>query len=245
MIAGQKALLTRTMHSIAYDAVHDEIIVPQFYAQAILTFRGGANGNEAPIRILMGPDTGMINPDRLYVDPINNEIYVPEADVGHHILVFPREAKGNVKPIRVLEGPDTQLSGDSIAVDPVHDLLIVAGGSKLLLFDRTASGNTKPKAIIGGPNSRLRSPNLIEVYPPKEAIFVTVRGGGSVYSTEHFVGVWSIHDNGDVPPRWMIGGPNGMLRQIRGVALDPKNKSVIITDKYVNAILTYYFPEAF
>jgi hypothetical protein len=59
------------------------------------------------------------------------------------------------------------------------------------------------------------------------------------------VGVWSIHDRGDVPPRWMIGGPNGMLVQIRGVALDPKHKSVIVSDKRLNALLTYSFPEIF
>jgi len=32
------------MHALAYDAVHDEIIVNSPLAQAILIFRGGANG---------------------------------------------------------------------------------------------------------------------------------------------------------------------------------------------------------
>ena len=40
-------------------------------------------------------------------------------------------------------------------------------------------------------------------------------------------------------------GPNGRLVQIRGVALDPKNKSVIVSDKRLNALLTYSFPEIF
>ena len=48
------------MHDIRYDAVHDEIIVPVPYAQAILTFRGGANGQEGPIRIIQGMKTGEI-----------------------------------------------------------------------------------------------------------------------------------------------------------------------------------------
>ncbi|HLA39440.1 MAG TPA: hypothetical protein VJ417_05550, partial [Candidatus Glassbacteria bacterium] len=59
------------------------------------------------------------------------------------------------------------------------------------------------------------------------------------------VGVWHIDDNGDVPPRWTIGGPHGMLKQPRGIDFDAKNKSVIISDKVVNAVLTYYFPEIF
>jgi hypothetical protein len=60
-----------------------------------------------------------------------------------------------------------------------------------------------------------------------------------------FVGAWSIDDRGEVPPRWMIGGPRGMLVQIRGVALDPKNKTVMVSDKRLNAVLTYSFPEIF
>ena len=36
-----------------------------------------------------------------------------------------------------------------------------------------------------------------------------------------------------------------MLRQPRGVVLDPKNKALIVSDKYLNAVITYYFPEVF
>ena len=42
-----------------------------------------------------------------------------------------------------------------------------------------------------------------------------------------------------------LGGLNSVLRQFRGSALDPKNKSVIVSDKYVNAVMTFYFPETF
>ena len=59
------------------------------------------------------------------------------------------------------------------------------------------------------------------------------------------MGVWSELDNGAVPPRWVIGGPNSVLRQVRGLTLDPKNKSIIVSDKYVNAVMTFYFPEIF
>jgi hypothetical protein len=51
-IEGQKTLLGRTMHSIVYDEIHDEFVVPQQFGQAILTFRGGANGEEVPVRVL-------------------------------------------------------------------------------------------------------------------------------------------------------------------------------------------------
>jgi hypothetical protein len=60
-----------------------------------------------------------------------------------------------------------------------------------------------------------------------------------------YVGVWHIDDNGRVPPRFTIGGPDGVLRQGRGLALDPKNHTVIASDKELNAVLTFQVPEIF
>ncbi len=216
-----------------------------------MTFRGAANGEEAPIRIIQGPHTQFIAPNRVDVDPVHNEIFVPEED---HVLVFSREANGDAAPIRILRGPDTQLGADAVAVDPVHDLLVVAGSQRggrervnsLLVFNRTDEGNAKPRAVISGPKTRLIGTNLLQVYPPKGDILVVVRPAGESLATdEGFIGVWNISDKGDVPPRWTIGGPKGMLQQVRGVAFDAKNKSVIISDKRLNAVLTYYFPEIF
>jgi hypothetical protein len=171
------------------------------------------------------------------------------------VLVFPRDAQGDVAPIRVLEGPDTLLSGDNvIAVDSVHNLLLVGtaigrGQARLLIFNRTDSGNAKPKAVIGGPASHLNAfGGPIALYPPKGEIIISVQGTGryaELSSDEAYVGVWSINDNGDVPPKWTIGGPKGVFRMPRGVALDVKNKNMMVSDKRLNAVLTFHFPELF
>ena len=93
VLAGQNTLLSRTMHDIRYDAVHDEIFVNNPFAQAILVFRGSAQGEEPPIRIIQGPNTRLEGQvDRLDVDPVHNEIYIPNHE---KILVFPRD--GNEK----------------------------------------------------------------------------------------------------------------------------------------------------
>ena len=57
--------------------------------------------------------------------------------------------------------------------------------------------------------------------------------------------IWSIYDNGDVPPMYTIGGPQGLLRQPRGLILDPKHQNLIVSDKYLNGVATYHFPELF
>jgi hypothetical protein len=249
-IAGQKTLFTRTIHGMAYNPVRDEIVVPQFFTFAILTFRGDATGNVPPIRTIMGPDTQLMLPDRVEVDGVHGEIFVPQDD---KILVFPVEGDGNVKPIRVLEGPDTQLGGGSVVPDPVHNLLIVRGsapgqgqrGAQILIFNRTDQGNAKPRAIIKGPKTLLATGDgLATVYPPRGWIVVAARGVQQS-SPDSFIGIWSIHDNGDVAPRWTIGGPNGILRRTRGITLDPESKTVIASDKYLNAVFTWHLPEMF
>ena len=90
-LEGQKTLISRTMHGFGFDEIHDEICVTSPLAQAILSFRGAANGEEPPIRVIQGPHTlikgtaGGGN-DKVSVDPANNEIYIP-IDPGEGVSV--------------------------------------------------------------------------------------------------------------------------------------------------------------
>ena len=239
-IEGQRTLLGRTMHAISYDPIHDEIVVPQQFGQAVLTFAGDAKDDSPPKRVIRGPKTQLVALDRLGIDPVNNEIYVPEGD---KVLVFPREANGNVAPIRVIAGSATRIGDASaLGIDPIHNVVVVASSpprepgsrrqsSEITIFDRLANGNVKPLRVIRDvPGQR------VVVYPEGGLIFVL---------GPDFVGVWSVNDDGAVPPRFTIGGPKGALRNTRGVAIDAKNRSIIVSDKDLNAVLTFEVPEIF
>jgi hypothetical protein len=258
-IAGQATLLARTMHDIRHDPVRDEIVVPNQFAQAVLTFPGNADGETPPRRVIQGPLTGLTRPDRLDIDPVHGEIVVPNSD---SIVVFAREANGNVAPLRVIRGPKTQLRGSSaVAVDPVNDLIIASSQARppqgrqnnytpstntLLIFNRTDTGDVAPRAMIQGDRTGLHLINQLQVYPPKGWIVVTQTTTDVDAEPEGvFVGVWSVKDNGDVPPRWKIAGPTSRLKKPRGVALNPRAKELIVADMRVNAVLTYYFPVLF
>jgi len=268
-ILGQLTAITRNIHGFDYDPVKDEIVVPQFHAQAILTYRGGANGDEAPIRMIQGPDVKIANTDKVIIDGIHRETYVP---VIGAIMVFPSDANGNVAPIRVLKGPDTGIPPKgslppAVAVDPIHDLLIVGGGGGLMFFNRTDSGNVKPRSILrAAGNAGMGAPYL---YPERGLIFTTVRprrngeargaaeaaaNPGTVgnenynqYSETSYVGVWSINDSGEAAPRWVIAAPpNGPLRDPVGtVTVDAKRQDVFVPDRYTNSIYIYHVPEIF
>ncbi len=241
-LEGQETQLSRTVHDFGYDPIHDEIVTGGAFSQSILTFRGGANGQEPPIRVIRGPRTQIINSDsgvdRMAIDPVNNEIYV--GNRLNRILVFDREANGNVAPKRVLGGPDTRFGGTpTIRVDPINDLLFVTSGrgggdGNILVFDRTASGNTPPRGVIPGPTG-----NQFVVHND----LIIIHSYDSVFA-------WSIHDTGeDVQPLWKFPAPLGPQAQEytrqRGIDVDPVHKEVIIASASGNQIRIFSMPELF
>jgi hypothetical protein len=239
------------MHDIRYDEVHDEFLVVNPFAEAILTFRGGTSGQDSPVRIIQGPQV-QIGGNRLDVDPIHNEIFVPD---NNRIRVYPREANGDVAPIRIIEGPNTQLTrAQSVSVDPINDILIVGFNKQendpdgaIFIFNRTDNGNVKPKAVIRGPKSGIVRINQMQLYPQKRLIVCAMPGViDQMIPGEAFLGVWSYDDNGDVPPKWKIpANDKTKLKKPFGVVLDTKHKEVIISDMRNQGVLVFSLPEIF
>jgi hypothetical protein len=250
------------MHGFTYDDVHDEIVVNSPLAQAILIFRGGANGEERPVRVIQGPRTQIIGDayaalDKVTVDGVHGEIYLPlgngqlrgRRDTSVGILVFDRTANGDVPPKRILMGPSTQITGSKppVAVDPIRDLLVVNLNNGFLIFDRTATGDTAPKAIIRGPQTQVTTLDNFRITP--NGMIIGRCTGDSICA-------WSITDNGDIPPRFKIPVKEITGYRVSGVALDPAHKEVIFSvagwgnDDYpssgiMNALLTFSWPEIY
>jgi hypothetical protein len=255
-IEGQKSLLGRTMHDMAYDSLHDEIVVTSALAQALLTFKGDANGEQAPIRVIQGDKTGILAVgalDKVTIDADHGEYYITTP--RQEVRVFARDATGNAAPIRVLSGPDTQLSvgrqkdgifegkggNPSIRIDPVHNLLLVPVNNysdrsqalnepKILIFDRTASGNTKPRAVM-------RGASLGAIYPPKNRLIDHRKGNFEI---------WNIPTTGEVAqPIMRIPAPLEPRESGSVIALDPAHKEVIVATAAGNTIKTFSIPELF
>jgi hypothetical protein len=155
-IEGQSTNLSRTMHGVAYDPVHDEIVIPVALSGALLVFRGGAQGNEPPVRVIQGPDTGLIRPHTINVDPVGGEIIAGDPS-ARAVLVFDRLAYGNARPKRVISGPRTQFREIvGVASDTKHGVIVVAsrapgGPSGLFVFNRLDEGDVAPRRTIAGP----------------------------------------------------------------------------------------------
>jgi hypothetical protein len=269
VIEGQATKMGRTIHVMAYDPIHDEIITSNPQAGAILVFRGLANGDEAPIRVIQGPKTGLVYPHTVSIDTKNGEIIV--GDPGRRgVLVFPRDANGDVSPKREVSPPCVWIVGTTVDVET--DTLVVScrmpqgRQGALLTYNRTDTGKTKPKTVITGPKTGVLSPWQIETHGGK--IFATLlsttyqalyeglskRPGvaddtviKSPWTSDRmgFVGVWKITDNGDIPPRALIRGPVSGLVHPGGLALNVHDGEIYVADSVRNGLFTYLVPEFF
>ena len=173
--------LSRTTHGIAYDTTHDEIVAPNPLAAAIVIFRGGATGEEAPVRTIQGARTGLSRPETVAVDEKNNELFV--GDPGdRRVLVYKRDADGDAKPLRTIQGPKTKLlQVVGIAVDPNRDVLVVStysrlpgGVTGLLIFGRADDGDIAPRRVIAGPRSGITRLRQIALDPVSGKIYAAV-----------------------------------------------------------------------
>ena len=212
-IEGQETMLGRTMHGIDYDESHDEIVVPQQFGQAILIFKGVAAGEDAPVRVIQGSKTMLTALDRLAVDSRQRRDLRARGD---RVLVFDLQANGNVAPKRVLGGPDTGFTAaGAVAIDPTAQpdrrgrrgpqrrRPRPARSSRSSIARRPATSSRS--GSITGVKSRLNDTGNMRIYPEGGLVFTTQQTG--------YVGVWSIDDNGEVPPRFTVGGPNGLLAE--------------------------------
>jgi DNA-binding beta-propeller fold protein YncE len=253
------------MHGIFYDPQHDEIVVPVALGGAVLTLPGGANGGDPPLRILQGPKTGLVQPDTLYVDVPHDEMIVDSGD--NSVLVFARTASGDTAPLRKIGGPKTHINNIfGMSVDSVRNLIVVgnrieSGGREssdgILIFNRTDDGDVAPRAVIAGPHTGIVKIRQVVVDEARGQIFVTVKNNFENYRYEDarptpwdpdktgFIGVWSVNDNGDVPPRGVIKGPASGLVWPAGVAINPANHEVYTIDSVSNALFMFNTPELF
>jgi hypothetical protein len=178
VIEGQATNLSRTMHGIAYDAIHDEIVIPVALSGAVLVFKADAAGEVPPLRAIQGTRTRLVRPHTVAVDPVNNEILTADPS-SRAIFVFDRTASGNVAPKRVISGERTGLLDIvGLDVDPIRNVVVAASrkgnGDKvgLFVFDRLASGDVAPKQFIGGPNSKLAHFRQVAIDPATGNIFL-------------------------------------------------------------------------
>ena len=255
VIQGPKTLQARTSHYIAVDAVHDELVVPNPFAQALLFFSGGARGNEPPIRVIQGPKTLLSAPDNVAVDPVHREVLVAQFPTDS-ILVFRSDANGDVEPIRILRGPKTQLDRPiRVDVDPVNNVIAVTTDHAILVFNRTDQGDVAPKWVISGPKTGVgtrHGTRDVKLFPEGKKIIATAAlgnerrtggSGGEEIGGQRLVAVWKYGDSGDIVPWAILNATPATRLPGSHLGLNPEAGELLVGGTGV--IRVYRLPEVF
>jgi DNA-binding beta-propeller fold protein YncE len=112
------------------DTDHNQIIVANVGTSSILFFERDADGDVSPIRVIEGPQTGIMYPSGTTLDKEKDEIWV--SNWGNHTAtVYPRTAKGNVAPLHTIAASSKGkvavglVNPGSVSYDPVRKEILV------------------------------------------------------------------------------------------------------------------------
>ncbi|MDJ0865638.1 MAG: hypothetical protein QNK03_05980 [Myxococcota bacterium] len=200
----------------------------------ILVFAADADGDEAPVRRIGGPDTGFDFAQGIAFDAVNDELVVtavrfaPPTGQECSVLVFGAGDEGNARPRRVISGPSTTLACLSsppvgVAVDAFHDEIWVAnpfGDPPVVVFDRLAEGDVEPLRGIGGETSGLRDARYLFVDTVNDELFVA--------QNDRTVRVYARTADGDAEPLRLFGSDE--MWEPRGIFLDLETDEVYVID---------------
>jgi hypothetical protein len=203
------------VYNIAADEGKQELFLTVEFPPRVVVYRKHASGEEKPLRMIDGNDTGLDAPHGIAVDEKDGLLFVNTW--GHHadftkagtgrfyppaIKVYALDASGDAKPLRVITGDKSQLDWPGgMKFDPENGDLYVANdiGQSVLVFANasTAQGNVAPARVIHGPSTRLRNPTGVALDLRDQELWVSNLGNSSAT-------VYPLTANGDASPLRVI-----------------------------------------
>lgn len=243
-------------YGIAVDESSQEVFLTTQSPPMVLVHRKSASGNDKPIRILTGNDTGMADPHGIGLDSRNGLIFVAnygsvanftdgkrdgfptrDEDIvpgsgayqAPSITVYPIKASGNTPPLRSIAGPNTRLNWPShLYVDEEHGEVYVAndGDDSVLVFRESDNGNAAPARVLKGPRTQIKNPAGVYVDSTNNELVVANMGN-------HRATVYHRTAQGDTPPvRAIRTGPEGapalQIVNPGSVAYDTKREQILV-----------------
>jgi DNA-binding beta-propeller fold protein YncE len=213
---------------VALDLKHDEVAVTVEQINKVLVYRRVAEGDEKPLRIIQGTNTGLADPHGIYVDAENDEIVVANHD-SYHEESLSQEQSTTVQ---------AELArGNATLSVPVDRIQPRASAGKFIepsitIYSRTAKDNAAPIRVIRGPKTELSLPMKVYVDTVHNELFVANSGSNSIL-------VFNRTANGDVAPIRKIQGEGTKLRKPVGLFVDTKNDEVWATSPEFHSINVY------
>ena len=241
-VAPKRILVTpHRVYNVAVDEVKQELFVTREYPAEVFVYRKQASGDEKPLRMLQGPNTGLEYPHGLAVDSKNQLLYVNNWGLTDQltlpgsgrfnppsIKVYPLDAAGDTPPVRVIQGDRTRLNWPgAMAVDPETGELYVANDvdHSILVFSASMNGNVAPARVIKGAKTGLVNPTGVFLDTMHQELWVSNLGTPSAT-------VYPLKANGDVAPlRTIRSAPRGYqsltLGKSQALAYDSTRQQIL------------------
>jgi|SRR5271166_1197661 len=205
---------------------------------SITVYAAAATGNVAPIRTIMGANTGLTGVNGLALDNTGTNLYAANCGACFNssgadgILIWPAGTTGNIAPSSSIAGGNTALSGPvAITFDAAGDLLVAnAGNNTVTTYAPGASGNVLPTATLGGPATGINSPECVRT-----------DSAGLIYVCNNNVNSITVYAAGasgnTAPTRTLIGAATG-LNNPTSVSFDTTG-NMYVANPGVNTITVY------
>ncbi len=191
------------------DWERDELYVLSKNNSEILVFSTIASGNAVPLRTISTSPLWPTTTVDFDLDLVHDEIVVTDRTPGAAAIHFlPLLTSGTAAPLRSISGAATGLTDPlAVAVDPVHDEIVVVNNFSVRTFARTATGNVAPLRFLSGALTGLSALRGVDVEPfsgeiavlrtnPDEAmLFFSSTASGNVAPLRSFSGA-ATHLNG-------------------------------------------------
>ncbi len=229
-------------YGIAVDEERQEMFVTVEYPPQVAVYRKQASGDEKPLRVLMGDNTGLHAIHGIAVDSKNKLLYINNwgnfsnfkvPGTGKFnppsISVYPIDAKGDTPPIRKIQGVKTQMNWPSaMALNPDTQDLYVANdvGNSILVFKATDQGDVTPTRVIKGAKTALFNPTGVSLDMKNREFWVANLGNSSATA-------YPLMANGDVTPVRIIrsaplGYKSTKFGKTEAVAYDTKREEYLV-----------------
>lgn len=197
------------------DLEHNEVAVLIEHVNKVTIYRRAATGEEAPLRIIQGPNTKIANPHGVFIDIKADEIFVTnqgswrKVETGYGYNVYSFKKKRLVYEDRKAES----LSPSTGKFLP----------PSITVYSRTAQGDAAPLRIIEGLGTQLNLPGAIYVDTTHNEIIVANLGANSILFFQRTA-------KGDVKPVRVIEGPATGLKYPSGISIDNKNDELWVSN---------------
>lgn len=215
---------------VAMDLFNDEVAVTIQHENKVAVYRRLASGDEKPLRIIQGPDTGLSDPHGIAIDPQNSEIFVANHDSYHEVQAG--EENPNAITAQIARGTVTAealRSTTRVELRPSKGKFVEPS---ITVYPATAENNVAPRRIIRGPKTELSLPMKIFVDTVHNELFVANSGTSAVL-------VFSRTAEGDVAPIRKLQGPDTGLKKPVGLFVDIKNDELWATNPELHTATVY------